>query len=94
MADVQVTCITKPNPESPHEHITHIGSAHGTWRWRREQVISSIELKGNTFYVLNPATNTRSEVGVVRSAGQAPYLRTHINGEWNDDLFILTQCPQ
>jgi Protein of unknown function (DUF3892) len=93
MADVHVTCITKPTPESPHEHITHIGSVNGTWKWRREQVISSIELKSNTFYVLNPATNARSEVGVFRSADQAPYLRTHINGEWNDDLFTLAQCP-
>jgi hypothetical protein len=25
MADVRVTCITKPNPLSTHEHITHIG---------------------------------------------------------------------
>lgn len=26
MADVQVTCITKPHPQSPHEHITHVGN--------------------------------------------------------------------
>jgi hypothetical protein len=26
MADVQVTCITKPHPQSPHEHITHLGN--------------------------------------------------------------------
>ena len=93
MGDVHVTCITKPNPQSPHEQITHIGSAKGTWKWTREQVILSIELKTNTFYVLDPHTNRRSEVGVVRSAGQAPYLRTHVNGEWNDDLLSLTQCP-
>ena len=93
MADVHVTCITKPNPESPHEQITHIGSVNGTWRWQREQVIASIELKSNTFYVLDPSSNTRSEIGVVRPAGHPPYLRTHVNGHWNDDLFTLTQCP-
>jgi hypothetical protein len=26
MADCEVKCITKPNPLSAHEHITHIGN--------------------------------------------------------------------
>ncbi|HEU4684372.1 MAG TPA: DUF3892 domain-containing protein [Nitrospira sp.] len=93
MGDVQVTCMTKPNPDGPHEEITHIGSMKGTWKWRREQVIASIELGTNTFYVLDPRTNKRSEVGVVRRPGQPPYLRTHVDGNWNDDLLALTQCP-
>ena len=37
MADVQVTCIIKPHPQSPHEHITHLGN-QPTWLWTREQV--------------------------------------------------------
>ena len=93
MADVHVTCITKPSAESSQEEITHIGSVNGTWKWPREQVIASIDLKSNTFYVLDPRTNKRSEIGVVRSPGRAPYLRTHVGGDWNDDLFSLTQCP-
>jgi hypothetical protein len=93
MADVHVTCITKAHPDGPHEQITHIGSVRGTWKWPRERVITSIELKTNTFYVLDPRTNKRSEVGVVRSDGQPPYLRTHINGDWNDDLLLLAECP-
>jgi hypothetical protein len=44
--------------------------------------IASIELK-NTFHVLDPSTNGRSEFG------QASYLRTHVNGDWNDDLLSL-----
>lgn len=31
MADVQVTCIIKPNPQSTVEHITHLGGAQWTW---------------------------------------------------------------
>jgi hypothetical protein len=31
MADARVTCITKPNRESQHEHITHLGGAE--WKW-------------------------------------------------------------
>lgn len=64
MADVHVTCITKPHPQSPHEHITHLGGAK--WKWTREQVIASIEAKTNTFYVLDPRTGKRADVGVVR----------------------------
>jgi hypothetical protein len=93
MADVLVTCITKPDPLSPHEHITHIGNPAAGWIWTREQVIASIEAKTNTFYVLDPFTGRRSNVGVVRSTGKAPYLRTHADGDWNDNLLSLDQCP-
>lgn len=93
MAEVQVTCITKPNPQSPHEHITHLGNPSGGWKWTREDVIKSIDAKTNTFFVIDPSTNKRSEVGVVRSAGQAPYLRTYADGNWNNNLLSLAQCP-
>ena len=43
MADVQVTCITKPHPQSPHEHITALGNPAANWKWTREQVIASID---------------------------------------------------
>ena len=26
MADVQITCVNKPDRMSPHEHITHVGN--------------------------------------------------------------------
>ena len=42
MADVQVTCIIKPHPQSPHEHITHPGNPP-SWVWTRKQIIASIE---------------------------------------------------
>lgn len=93
MADVRVTCITKPNPQSPHEHITHLGNPSAGWKWTREQVINSIDDKTNTFFVIDPQTNKRSEVGVVREAGKAPYLRTYADGNWNNNLLSLNQCP-
>ena len=49
MADVQVTCMTKPDAFNTHEHITQIGGVG--WKWQREDVIRSIEAKTNTFYV-------------------------------------------
>jgi hypothetical protein len=92
MADAQVTCITKPNPLSYHEHITHLGNPAAGWKWTREQVIASIDAKTNTFFVLDRSTGKRSDVAVVRPAGRAAYVRTHADGDWNDNLLSLNQC--
>lgn len=92
MADCQVTCITKPHVNSPHEHITHLGNPP-KWKWTREQVITSIDAKTNTFFVLDPKTGKRSNVGVVRPSGRLPYLQTHADGDWNNNLLSLNQCP-
>lgn len=92
MADCRVTCIVKPHPLSPHEHITYLGNPP-TWIWAREQVIASIEARTNTFFVKDPLTGRRAEVGVVREAGKSPYLRTHADGYYNDNLLSLGQCP-
>lgn len=91
MADVQVTCIIKPHPQSPHEHITHLGN-QPTWLWTREQVIASIDAKTNTFFVRDSQTGKRADVGVVRETGKAPYVRTYADGTWNNNLLSLNQC--
>jgi len=92
MADVRVTCITKPHPLSPHEHITHLGNPP-QWLWTREQVIANIDAGADTFFVQDPRTGKRADIAVVRVAGKAPYLRTHADGYWNDNLLSLNQCP-
>lgn len=96
MAQYSVTCITKPNRESTHEYITHIGgSINGTrWKITREEAIRQIETKTNSFYVTDP-TNPfkRSTVGVIRPALGYPYLRTYADGDWDNNLLSLTQCP-
>lgn len=92
MADVKVTCITKLYPRSSHEHITHLGNPAAGWKWTREQVIQSIQSRTNTFFVTDPITGKRSDVGVVYPAGRTPYLRTHADGDWNDNLLWLSQC--
>ncbi len=93
MADCRVTCIRKPHPTSPHEHITHVGNPAAAWIWTREAVIQSINSGTNTFYVQDDATGKRAEVGVVHEAGKLPYIRTHADGYWNDNLLSLNQCP-
>ncbi len=91
MADLEVTCIIKPNLDSTHEHITHLGG-YG-WFATREKVIQNIENNTDTFYVLDPTNRRRSDVGVVRQLGQNPYLRTYADGYYNNNLLSLDQCP-
>jgi hypothetical protein len=93
MADVLVTCITKPHPNSPHEHITELGNPKAGWKWDRGAVIASIEAKTNTFYTLDPRTGKRADIGVVYPAGREAYVRTHADGVWTDNLLALNQCP-
>jgi hypothetical protein len=94
MADVPVTCITKPDPQSPHEHITHLGNPSVPWKWTREEVIASIDARNNTFFVVDPYTGKRSTFGVVRVPGKRPYLRTYADGDWSNNLLSLNQCPR
>lgn len=93
MADCQITCITKPDRFSPHEHITHVGNPSAGWILKREEVIANIEANLDTFYVIDPTTKKRADVGVVRSPGKSPYLKTYADGYYNDNLLSLNQCP-
>lgn len=88
MADVQVTCINKQPRTDPYEGITHLGGLE--WRWTRQQVINSINDKTNTFYT--KVNGNRSNIGVVNRA-TGSYLRTYADGEWNDNLLALNECP-
>jgi len=92
MAEYQVTCINKPHRDSAHEHITHIGNAGAGWRMTRELAISQIESKTNEFYTVDQSTGRRCYVGVVRESGKHPYLRTHADGKWNDNLLAQSEC--
>lgn len=93
MADCQITCITKPDPHSPHEHITHVGNP--SWSMRRltvEDVIRRIKGKVDTFYVSDGYGN-RANVGVVpASATQREHIRTYADGKWTNNLLSLDQC--
>lgn len=87
MADIQITCITKPNPSSTHEGITHVGGAG--WKNTREIVIQLIEGKVNTYYTM---VGQKAEVLVVNGPN-GKYLRSHKDGTPNDNLLSLEQCP-
>lgn len=88
MADIQITCISKQPRNNPYEGITHLGGSNRMWT--RQQVVDSIDAKTNTFYTL--VNGNRGNIGVVREAGQLPYLRTYADGKWNDNLLSLPEC--
>lgn len=91
MSDVQVSCITKPNRDSAHEGITHLGgTGGGGWKWTRQEVINSIKSGSNTFYTM--VGGKRAEVGVVNGPN-GEYVRTYAYGYYNDNLLALPECP-
>jgi putative lipase involved disintegration of autophagic bodies len=92
MATKQVTCINKPNHQSAHEHITHIGNLAERWRVTRETAVYEIENNVNSYYTVDRATGKVCLVGVVRESGKASYLRTHADGKYNDNLLAQPEC--
>jgi hypothetical protein len=92
MPDVQITCITKSHNNGSHEHITCVGNPSVPWKCPTAQVIESIDRKTNTFFVQDPHTRKRADVGVVRPPGSPAYLRTYADGLWNDNLLAQKQC--
>jgi hypothetical protein len=81
----QVTCV---KTHSSHEGITELGGPG--WRATRQQVIAAIDA-GTVFYTL--VGGRRANVGVQTEAGKAPYLQTHADGYWNNNLLALQSCP-
>ena len=92
MNEFQVTCIIKPNREIRHEDITHIGNLAGLWRLTREDAIKRIEAKQEAFYTVDRSSGRKIYIGVVRETSKVPYLRTHADGKWNDNLLALDEC--
>jgi hypothetical protein len=91
MNEYQVTCINKLDRMSSHEHITHIGAAN--WRMTREEAIRRINSQQEAFFTIDRSTSRKVYIGVVAGNGdRSPYLRTHADGKWNDNLLSLNEC--
>ncbi len=88
--DLQVTCINKQPRQNPHEGITHLGGpGNGGWWWTRQAVVDFIKSLRHTFFTL--VNGRRADVAVVEGPN-GPYLRTHADGVWNDNLLALPEC--
>lgn len=94
MKEYQVSCIRKSLPEGGHQHITHIGGIGASaWCLTKESAIRRIESKEEAFFTVERQTGKRAYIGVVKEAGKAPYLRTHADNVWNDNLLAQPPCP-
>jgi Protein of unknown function (DUF3892) len=89
----QVTCITKPHPHSPLEHITHIGGRNpqgGYFYITREAAIAGIESGQWSFHV---KVGRYDVPVVVATRNGVKYLKTRPDGTTRDNLLSLNQCP-
>ena len=89
MAAYQVTCITKPDRNSTHEHITHLGGTG--WYKTRAIIIQEIESKTNSYYTKDP-NNGKVATVLVRERNGVKYVQTYADGDWNNNLLSLPDC--
>ncbi|WP_371832091.1 DUF3892 domain-containing protein [Rhodococcoides fascians] len=74
-----------------NEHITDVywrgDTGEGEGSATKAQMVDYINNRNFTAYVRGP--QSKVEVGTVHEAGVTPYLRTHANGYYNDNLLSL-----
>lgn len=87
----RITCINKPNRDSPVEHITHVGG-FGTSPWKLpvEDVIRRIESGAEAFFV--HVGLYESDVEVVSPPGRRKYIKTRPDATKKDNLLSLPEC--
>jgi len=94
MASYQILCITKPDVNSTHEHITYVGYYDPTARTRVVITVSDavkrIDANSVEFYVSVPQAT--AYVTVVRPVGRDPYIKTVPDYTGKDNLLKLDQC--
>jgi hypothetical protein len=92
MTDYRIDCVNKPNRNSPHEHITHVGGPNGSGRWKNTtaEVVRMIEQGTHRFYTSE--SGAAAWVMVRTSAAGNKFLQTQADGVWKDNLLALKEC--
>lgn len=94
MANYRVVCITKPNVDSSHEHITHIGYYESISKPKViitvADAIKRIKADPNEFYVI--AETRKAYLEVERPIGHNPFIKTIPDSTKKDNLLKLDQC--
>lgn len=88
----QITCITKPHPHSPLEHITHVGGTRsngGRFYITREECAADIDSHRETYFV----QVGRDRVDVTTYVlNYTKYIRTKPDYTQRDNLLSLPPC--
>jgi hypothetical protein len=90
---IQVQCITKPDRNNPHRHITHIGGLNSDgsrWKVTEERAIEKIRAGEWSFYVNR---GDRTVNVVIEKHEDREYLKTENDGYRPDNLLALPECP-
>lgn len=90
-----VKCINKQHRQNPHERIINIGGVENGVRWKRTQTdaIADVERDPSSYYVTRPAHNDSVWVIVGKSQWGNKYLTTQADGESQNNLLALPECP-
>jgi hypothetical protein len=90
---IQIECINKRDRPNPHERITHLGGTQdGGWKITQAEAIDYIERKEWGFWV-KPRASKSVWVEVAISRCGHKYLKTENDGEDQNNLLSLPECP-
>jgi hypothetical protein len=90
----QIRCIKKRDRPNPHERITHVGGyTDKRWKITQQQAIEFIESKEWDFWVKPSGESKSVRVIVAVSRYGHKYLRTTSDGEDQNNLLSLPECP-
>lgn len=88
----RITCITKPDAQSSHEHITHVGGIRqdgSGFYITREQCANDIDALRETYYVM--VRTAQANVTTYNRNG-VKFIRTVADRTLRDNLLSLPQC--
>jgi hypothetical protein len=89
----QIKCINKIDRYNPHERITHVGGyTDRQWRITQQEAIDYIE-RGEWKFWVKPAHGDSVWVVVAVSRYGHKYLKTENDGEDQNNLLSLPECP-
>ena len=90
----EIKCINKSDRSNAHERITHVGGhTDKPWKITQEQAIAYIEDREWKFWVKPPGFKDAVWVVVRESRYGHKYLKTEADGENENNLLSLPECP-
>lgn len=91
----QVQCVNKQPRHDPFDRIKNISGVDNGARWKRTQpdAIQDVLRDPTSYYVMDRNVNTSVWV-IVRTSQQGnKYLTTEADGESQNNLLSLEECP-